>query len=322
MANFDTSDAAYNAELRKFETTDPVHADTFNQVAEQLIKNDVAIRNGSGLSAVSAYSDSYQFMILTPDGPALVNKADLIRLAVPNNAGAHNCIYRGKYLGDHVTDAQFAAIKNGTFDDLFLGDYWTIGGQNWRIWGFDWGLRIGDSEFGTHAAVIMPDGNILNADGSTTHYMNSKDTTEGGYAGTVYRSTYRATCKSTIASAFGSSHIGAHRELISNAVTNGQASGWAWTDCDVELPSEIMMYGSCVWGNSAQGGGSGYNCGSAYPILPLTAIAPQFVRNRANYWLRDVASASNFARVNNNGYAYSDGASNAWVGVRPYFFLV
>lgn len=47
-----------------------------------------------------------------------------------NNAGAHNAIYRGKSLGSTVTTAQYAAIKAGTFDDLYIGDYWTIGGVN------------------------------------------------------------------------------------------------------------------------------------------------------------------------------------------------
>ena len=50
-----------------------------------------------------------------------------------NNAGAHNAIYRGKSLGSTVTTAQYAAIKAGTFDDLYIGDYWTIGGVNYRI---------------------------------------------------------------------------------------------------------------------------------------------------------------------------------------------
>lgn len=50
-----------------------------------------------------------------------------------NNAGAHNAIYRGKSLGSTVTTAQYAAIKAGTFDDLYIGDYWTIGGVNYPV---------------------------------------------------------------------------------------------------------------------------------------------------------------------------------------------
>lgn len=39
-------------------------------------------------------------------------------------AGLHNSIARGKCLGDHITDEQWAAIKNGTYDDMWIGDWW------------------------------------------------------------------------------------------------------------------------------------------------------------------------------------------------------
>ena len=38
------------------------------------------------------------------------------------NAGFHNSVYRGKYLGSSVTAEQYAQISAGTFDDLFIGD--------------------------------------------------------------------------------------------------------------------------------------------------------------------------------------------------------
>ena len=55
-----------------------------------------------------------------------------------HNAGVHNSIYRGKPLGSTVTAAQYAEIAAGTFKDLYIGDYWTIGGVNYRIAAFDY----------------------------------------------------------------------------------------------------------------------------------------------------------------------------------------
>ena len=43
-----------------------------------------------------------------------------------NNAGTHNAQYRGKNLGNAFTAAQSAAIRAGTFDDMYVGDYWPI----------------------------------------------------------------------------------------------------------------------------------------------------------------------------------------------------
>lgn len=52
----------------------------------------------------------------------------------------HNQIFRGKSLGDRITNAQQQAIKNGTFDDLWLGDYWTRNNVRYTIAGFNYWL--------------------------------------------------------------------------------------------------------------------------------------------------------------------------------------
>ena len=70
------------------------------------------------------------------------------KLDTASGAGAHNSIYRGKYLGASVTAEQYSAIAAGTFDDLYIGDYWTIGGVNYRIAAFDYYYRSGDNKIG------------------------------------------------------------------------------------------------------------------------------------------------------------------------------
>jgi hypothetical protein len=322
MANFDTSDAAYNAELRKFETADPVHADTFNQVAEQLIKNDVAIRNGIGLESTNSYSTSHKFPVLTGDGPAMVKQEDMVHIILPNNAGTHNSIYRGKYLGSSVTSAQWAAIKAGTFDDLFIGDYWTIGGVNWRIAAFDYWLHCGDTECTTHHVVIVPDSCLYNAQMHNTDsggWESSGNTTEGAYAGSDMRTKNLETAKSTINSAFGSNHVLNHREHLQNAVTNGYASGGTWMDSTVELMSEEQVYG-CMQFKPGNSLGSTlpniYNID--YSQFPLFRLNKAMISNRAYWWLRDVASAASFCYVDSSGSSNYSNASNS-IGVRPAF---
>lgn len=58
MANFDTDNAKFNADLRKLEPTDPAHADTFNAGLEQLIKNDVALKKEQESSKISMTYDA------------------------------------------------------------------------------------------------------------------------------------------------------------------------------------------------------------------------------------------------------------------------
>ena len=94
-------------------------------------------------------------------------------IEIQNNAGFHNSVYRGKYLGTSVTDAQWTAIRNGTFEDLYIGDYWTIDGINYRIAAFDYYYRTGDTSCDTHHVVLVPDVIMY------THVMNDTNITDG-----------------------------------------------------------------------------------------------------------------------------------------------
>lgn len=231
-----------------------------------------------------------------------------------NNAGAHNAIYRGKNLGTSVTAAQWAAIANGSFTDLYIGDYWVIGGFNWRIAAFDYYYKTGDTSCTTHHVVIVPDTNLY------THCMNDTNITTGGYIGSKMYTEGLAQAKTTINNAFGSSHILSHRQLLVNAVTNGKPSGGSWYDSTVELMTEQNVYGGKIFGAA--------NDGSTIPYLytidksqfPLFTHDPSMISNRQWFWLRDVVSAAGFAFVSDYGAAYCAYASDG-LGVRPAFSI-
>lgn len=240
-------------------------------------------------------------------------------LPLSGGAGAHNSIYRGKYLGDHVTDEQYDAIDAGTFEGLFIGDYWVINGVNWRIAAFDYWLNCGDTKCTTHHVVIVPDTNLA------TCQMNDSNVTTGAYIGSNYytgenSNTGNATANTAINNAFGSSHILTHRELLANAVTNGYESAGSWYDSKFELMTEEMVYGGTIFHNIV----NGTNVPFSYTIdksqLPLFALEPSRITNRAPWWLRDVVSATNFANVAGNGSASHAGASIS-LGVRPAFAI-
>lgn len=228
-----------------------------------------------------------------------------------DNAGAHNAIYRGANLGSAVTASQWAAIQAGTFEDLFIGDFWEIGGVNWRIASFDYYLA---SDMPDHHVVIVPDSALYTA------VMNDTSTTTGGYAGSQMRTTNLEQAKTTINNAFGSDHILTFAEPLVNAVSSGLPSGISTYECTVELMTERQVYGSpifsgCPWGSST------------VPALntkdrtqfPLFALNPHLA-GVSWYWMRDIVSDSNFAGSNGAtaGYAYAAYESG---GVRPYFCI-
>lgn len=230
-----------------------------------------------------------------------------------NGAAARNAIYRGKNLGSAVTAAQYAAISAGTFDDLYIGDYWTIGGVNYRIAAFDYYWNCGNTVNNKHHAVIVPDTCLYNA------VMNPTDTTTGGYIGSQMRTTNLAQAKTTIKGAF-SGHVMNHRIFAVNAVANGVAVGAAWVDSEVDLMNEQMVYGCGIF--------SPVSTGTTYPVnyrveknqLPLFQHDPTMLNTRQNYWLRDVIAASYFALVGDTGNANCGSASNS-IGVRPAFCI-
>ena len=240
-----------------------------------------------------------------------------------NNAGAHNAIYRGKSLGSTVTTAQYAAIKAGTFDDLYIGDYWTIGGVNYRIAAFDYYLNSGDTNCTTHHVVIVPDTCLYNAQmhnaSSGGWESGAANTTAGGYVGSDMYKNNLEQAKTTIKSAF-SGHVLKHRIYLTNAVANGRASGGAWCNSEVDLMCEQMVYGSGIFSPVSDGSNVPANYRVEKSQLPLFQHEPSRICNRATWWLRDVITASDFAGVGVNGGADYNGASYS-LGVRPAFCI-
>lgn len=240
-------------------------------------------------------------------------------LPVQGNAGYHNSIYRGKNLGTSVTDEMYAAITAGTFDDMFVGDYFTINGTIYRIAGFNLIKKCGDNVSIGNNMCLVPDSALYNAqmhntDSGEYESGSAANDTTGAYANSDMRTTNLTQATNKIITDFGSSHVISYRDILPNATADGQASGFKWYDCKVELMSEVMVYGTKVWGNS------GYEVGCLNEQFPLFRLNPESIHRRFTYWLRSVGSAAYFALVDSNGNANQGNASYA-CGVRPFFFV-
>lgn len=252
--------------------------------------------------------------ILMTDGSSGTRKITAnnaaIDLAGRVSSEQHRSIYGGRNLGSTFTDAQKAAISSGTFDNLYIGDYWTINGVHWIIADMDYFYNCGDSRLTKHHLVIIPAGILY------SYKMNTSNTTEGGYVNSLMYTEGLNQAKESFALAFPNLVL-THRDFLINAVTQGRPSGAAWFDSTVELMSEIHVYGTHFY--------HPMNTGDTIPALASTATR-QFSLFRLNsssmnigtyYWLRDVVSATRFARFDGSGRALSDIAS-LLVGVRPY----
>ena len=182
------------------------------------------------------------------------------------NAGFHNSIYRGKSLGTSVTEAQYTQIANGTFDDMFIGDYWTIGGTDWVICDFDYYYRCGETDISKHHVVMMPRGGMSIPEGTalygitpaqTISFINTANagvtvssqesagafkwnatmeapntnSTAGGYKFSRMRQVVMRAANTIVIDLFGSAHVEPITEIYpdpSLATDSGLASNWAW----------------------------------------------------------------------------------------------
>jgi hypothetical protein len=97
---------------------------------------------------------------------------------------------------------------------------------------------------------------------------------------------------------------------MAGAGFTGASTNWAWVTTELQLMTEQQVYGTRAWTSSA------YDIGIDYRILPVFNFINPVLFGRTDCWLRSVASSTNFARCNFNGYANLYGASDA-LYVRP-----
>lgn len=248
-----------------------------------------------------------------------------------DNAAAHNAIYRGKNLGTTITAEQSAAIRAGTFKDIYPGDGWVFSNIPYkyldendeeksstysgmmRVADLDYYLRAGDTDLTAHHAVVVPDIPMFNAQ------MNDTNTTEGGYVGSKMRTVYLRRAEAIFKACFGENHVLKHRETLVNAVKDGKPSAGAWCDSLVDLMDERMVYGSAIYDSGSTNGSEPIP--NSYSVsckqLNLFRHRPDLIGNRQWYWLRNVVSDRCFALIYATGGCSRDGASSPESGVRP-----
>lgn len=270
--------------------------------------------NLSELTQINELVSGNKLLVGTTDGNKAIAAEDALFAMLDGFAPVElrRVLFRGKNLGTALTAVQKAAIKDGSFKGMFLGDYWSIGGRIWRIVDMDYWYNCGDTAFTSHHLVIMPDEALYNAQ------MNTTNVTTGGYVGSAMYKSNLANAKTIVNAAFQGSVL-THREYLCNAVANGRPSGGAWFDSSIELPNEPMMYGHPHFSPTSDGS----TVPSIYTIsktqLALFMVCPRFIVNRSyNQWLRDVVSSALFAFVGSAGFTDYGGASLSF-GVRPVF---
>lgn len=263
---------------------------------------------------VNELQDANVFLIDGPNGTKVI-KGENLPYALMDIAGVemHRMLFRGKNLGSTVSSEQKAAIQNGTFKDLWLGDYWKINDIVWRIVDFDRFYGFGDTPCNTHHVVIMPDTTLYSA------AMNTSNTTDGGYLGSNMYTSGLSNAKTIINRAFGSSVL-TYRDYFTNAVSNSRPTAGAYTNAKIELPNECMILGH----NHMAAMNTGIALATIQTVantqLALFMVAPKYIGAGSTYWLRDVANSERFVFSDASGMT-NYGSASVSRGVRPVFAI-
>lgn len=266
-------------------------------------------------------------LTFTGNGETKTRLRDLYYSLIPDGAATHNSVFRGQNLGN-LTATHIANIQNGSFKDMFIGDYFSINGSDYVIAGINTKHFHGDNMSLGNYLLLMPDrfskledGTVMRGDGKTTHYMSDTDTTAGGFANTKLYQTYMPSIQKKLEADFGSNLL-TFRELVSTRLDASGAPDQAeWRDVKVGIPNEVMVYGTTLNGNNKNG--SWHNVGDDDIQLPLFRFDPDELINHKNgaFWLRDIHSASGFAVMGDYGDTGWVSASGTGLGVRAFFLI-
>ena len=137
-----------------------------------------------------------------------------------------------------------------------------------------------------------------------------------GYMGSFIRERIDAVILPYIQGIFGSANVLKYREIHGNAVVtdkpsggqgnwNGCTSGWTWYDRYLDLPSEVELYGSRIFG-------SGMDQGTQCEQLPIFKHASiQDIFGRLDIWTKAVANSSSAGYRGSVGIANNSSAGAA-----------
>lgn len=221
--------------------------------------------------------------------------------AASQSGGANNAImrantYGGNDLGTEVTADQLAAIQNGTFEGLLIGDYWTINSTIWRI--ADMNYFKGVNNFTDNHLVLIPDNALYNSTFPSSTYAAAK-------------STLLADAETAITAAFGTM-IKEHSIILEYGSVQPTA-----VSTRVDLMREIQVFGykllTLLRSDSMQYSSNEYQQFALFRLDKQAIIS-------CKYWLRDLGSNSRFVYVRDDGNIRTASTDNS-MGIRPFFCI-
>ena len=346
----DTASAAKTAADNAVTTADGANttATTAKNTADSATKISTAAKEASD-NAVAEFTSKYKAataddlglvkpdaktILITSEGVISCNSDNIYDNLSVNDANTHNMLWRGKDITANFNNGSFsAAVADGTFKDIFIGDYITktvtISGKAYTckfiVGHLDYFFKFPQIADGnnnitqwnndTHHVLIFPETPFFNAQ------MNSQHTTAGGYVGSaMYTSTLPAV-QAGLSQVFTlvpfanylTNSLDANLTSGAGASRTGGAYESKWYTRYVELFSEKMAFGAPSWQT--------VNANSTPEQIAAFRLNRQLLHISGWWWwLRDIASSSEFCGCYPHGHSFPFGAASSR-GCRPFCLI-
>lgn len=280
---------------------------------------------------ISELSSGDKLVVETPDGTKKIDGSNIGKsdgAVTLDPVVLHRNTYRGKNLGSSFTAEQKDAIANGTFDDLYIGDYWNINGVTWRIADIDYwygNFTENLNKITSHHLVMFPDMHIATGQMHTTNKIYNV-----GYIGSTFNTTTVNSLRSIIKSAFGDNLLKIYFSAPSSV------DSYSTIETDVFLPMSYMISNSSMIGNKTNKSIRDFlHQDPIFEMMSLFKFNNRILIDKDTYeygvynryWTGDVIFPSSssedggFGMVMLYGKLYWDWASANSVGFRPMFCL-
>ena len=219
----------------------------------------------------------------------------------------HKSIFRSEHLGSSITPAQLTAIRNGTFNDLFVGDYWVINGFTFQIMDINYFPAAGAHIVVVPSNVMVPSGVIFSeSDSDKVNLINSE-----------FVRTTLPVIVSRAGAAFGPANLKSFQVFTTKEIVAKEIT-------------QIEEYTTKAWMmTSMQLSGQETNALKSATTVKLT---PQFAGFRlrpdlfhsvdyASYALADVVGEGKILGLNTSNWSIYNATSTAVNNFRPFFVV-
>lgn len=255
---------------------------------------------------IESMGDTDVFLTDGASGTKIIEAQNVARAIFEKFPTMHAQMFRGKNLGSSFSSSLMATIQSGAFKDLWIGDYWIIGGVTYRIVDFDYFMGVGAPvATSKHHLVVMPDKSLY-----ARQFHDSS--TANGYINSDIFKTGLQDAKTKFNAAF-QGNILSHPEQLSNAADGNGITGSIGTSVSVDLPSIEMMTGYNPY-QPYEVGTQGYSQFSLFRLNRQLSIPDQTMATKTMY------TNGRIARLTADGSLASWGLTNSY-GIRPYALI-